>query len=381
MHRVHDVVEPRAGVHQIKRLRVQALECFGGVGEHLAHVLRAADGGAVGRQEQLGVERGHRAQRHRPVPRVALDLLGVAGVRELPDEQVTDAQGAVRGHPCPGVVVGLATRVVQLEHSVAGVERVRRGVHLVGIAELAREQRLGQPELPLVDDTVVTIRELVTIEANRHRLVAHIADRRGSGLLGFGVEHVGAGHVVDMAVGVHSGAHGCCGPAPKGGERVRCEQLVRHVEHREAVARGEGDDVGEALDQGDVLGHFGHVTGTDVEQPAHLEPLGSIDDPCRPVEHFGHMTRLLTKLRITPWGYQVAVPGERRVNERHRAGGRAGRSLSSALVDPAPVLLSDAVSGETMPAELLAAFVEVVFESSRRPIAADDDAPASTHAH
>jgi hypothetical protein len=35
-----------------------------------------------------------------------------------------------------------------------------------------------------------------------------------------------------------------------------------------------------------------------------------------------------------------------------------------------------------MPAELLAAFVEVVFESSRRPVSSDDDATvASPRAH
>ncbi|HEY1741385.1 MAG TPA: hypothetical protein VGI86_21910 [Acidimicrobiia bacterium] len=47
-------------------------------------------------------------------------------------------------------------------------------------------------------------------------------------------------------------------------------------------------------------------------------------------------------------------------------------------MDPASPLLSDAVSGETMPAELLAAFVEVVFESSRRPVSDDDASTAST---
>jgi hypothetical protein len=47
-------------------------------------------------------------------------------------------------------------------------------------------------------------------------------------------------------------------------------------------------------------------------------------------------------------------------------------------VEPASPALTDAVSGDNMPAELLAAFVEVMLESSR-PASRDDDSSPLAH--
>ena len=89
--------------------------------------LGADDGEAVAGQEQLGLERRHPAQRRRPLGGVALDLLGVAGVRARPDEQVAAAQGLGPRDPRHGVVVGLALLVAQVERGA----RRRRGVRSV----------------------------------------------------------------------------------------------------------------------------------------------------------------------------------------------------------------------------------------------------------
>ena len=109
-------------------------------------------GSAVPGQQHLGAERRHLAQRVRPLARIALHLLRIARVRRRPDEQVAGAQHAAIRHPHPGVIVGLAARVVQLER------RRRRPrasscvrVGLVGLAKRRSATRPAICELARVD--------------------------------------------------------------------------------------------------------------------------------------------------------------------------------------------------------------------------------------
>ena len=69
------------------RRRPGARALSAAVVEHAADALAAGDRQAVGRQQQLGLVRGHLAQRDGPLVRVALHLLRVAGVGEVPDER------------------------------------------------------------------------------------------------------------------------------------------------------------------------------------------------------------------------------------------------------------------------------------------------------
>ena len=65
-HRVHDVVEARALVHQRERLLDERLQQLGAFGERLVHALGADDRQPVSGQQDLGLERVHLAERERP---------------------------------------------------------------------------------------------------------------------------------------------------------------------------------------------------------------------------------------------------------------------------------------------------------------------------
>ena len=77
---VDGVVEAAAGVHDRQRLVDERIEEVRRVGQRLADPVGAEDREPVSGQEELGVEREHAAQGVRPLARVALHLLGVAGV-------------------------------------------------------------------------------------------------------------------------------------------------------------------------------------------------------------------------------------------------------------------------------------------------------------
>ena len=151
-------------VHEPDGVVVQGFEQRRRVEQGLADAVGADDREPVARQEHLGVDVGHRAQRLGPVLGVALHLLRVAAVRRRPDEQVARAQDAPRRHPHPGVVVGLAAGVVQLEALTTDVEIAARPVGLVGVAVLGRPLEVDQPELAPVDDRVVARGGAVAVE-------------------------------------------------------------------------------------------------------------------------------------------------------------------------------------------------------------------------
>ena len=170
------------------------------------------------RSTVTGRQRARAARRHGPqplgpVPRVALDLLGVAGVRHAPDDQVPRAQHAAVRAVHPGVVVGLAPAVVQLEGDAADLDGHvvavgdRRGVRRGLPADLGRPRHLvvrrDARELAVVHRDVVVRGARVAVEALLHRLVADHHRRR----LPLDQERREAEGVVDVAVGVDGGVH------------------------------------------------------------------------------------------------------------------------------------------------------------------------------
>ena len=263
-----------------------------------------SDGQSVGGQQQLGAQRGHAPQGERPLAGVALHLLGVAGVGEHPDEQVAGADRPVLGDPGPGVVVGLAPAVVQLEAEAADVEP-----HLVAVGDRRLDEvgEEGGPavgtdptegtrsaaaaELALVDRGVVAVGEVVAGEALGDGLVA---DHRRSPVTpvgGLGDDGRRAADVVDVAVGVHEGVHGIVVPAAQGPEHLGAEGLEGGVEEHQTVVGAEGHDVGERLDDGDAVGHLGQLERDAVGGPelgGGVVPGGGVDEAGGQLEQVGH---------------------------------------------------------------------------------------------
>ena len=66
----------------------------------------------------------HVAQCFGPFKWVALNFLWVAGIGEIPNEEVACHNPFLVGNPCPQVVVGFANGVVEFYRMVADVEDV-----------------------------------------------------------------------------------------------------------------------------------------------------------------------------------------------------------------------------------------------------------------
>ena len=222
--------------------------------------------------------------------REPLDLLRVAGVGDAPDEQVTGAQRASFGHPDPGVVVGFAAGVVQLDGDVAQVRGEIVDVGVVGLAVVGRPAQAGSRELPPVDGRVVAGGEAVALEAGGDgRMGEH--PRAGVAVcLGLGVEHAGPQHMVDVAMGVHRRGDRVGAPrADQVADGGAC-QWATGVDEHQALAGVDDGDVGESGDLGDSrrdlldLAEGGEgMFVVEVEWPA----LGE-ESPAAGCEGFGH---------------------------------------------------------------------------------------------
>ena len=299
-HLVQAGVEVLALVHDRERLALDRLQQFGGVGERCHDAIGAEDRQSVPGEQDLGSQRGHLAQRRSPVGQVALDLLGVAGVGECPDEQVAGMEHLAFWHPRPRRVIGLTASVVQLEGEVAAVEREVRRVGDVGVAVLARpcELRDVDGELAAVDRRVPSAGLLVPAEVGGQFLVG-VDDGSLPALVGcFSVEQCRAEHVVDVMVRIDGRTHGCVGtPAANGVVDGAPIERASGVEHHQAVAGVEGVDGCNRLEREQALvdllarGADGAVVVVDVyrlhrmvgvdEFPASLPVLlGEFPDRC-----------------------------------------------------------------------------------------------------
>src|SRR5581483_5197283 len=133
------------------------------------------------------------------------------------------ANGAVRGDPCPRVVVGLTARVVQLDARVGAVDlergaerRVRAGDVLWEEAPVtadAESAATGEPtELALVDGEVPSVGAFVALEAGGDVLVRDEHRTGVAAALGVGHERTAPTHVIDVTVRVHDARHAFVGP-------------------------------------------------------------------------------------------------------------------------------------------------------------------------
>jgi hypothetical protein len=276
--RVHDRVERRPGVHHLERRGGELLEGGGRVAEHPRDPLPPGDRQPVGGQEQLGSLLDHPPQRRRPLDRVALHLLRVAGVGEVPDDEVARHQPAPLRQPCPEVVVGLGLGMVQLDPRPADVERRRVAERRVGPQRAGGEEappvaadaelQLGgdATELAGVDQEVPVVGELVAIEPGAHVLVADDGGPLVPGLDRRRREGRAATDVIGVAVRVHQRADRVGRPRADRGVDRRPGVHAGGVEAHQPVVRAQGDRVAEALDDGQAVGELGQLVGDAVDR-------------------------------------------------------------------------------------------------------------------
>ena len=265
VHAVEDFVERFACVEALQRLVHQRLQVRRSIQQRRLYPRRPGYGQPVARQQQLGVKRRHGAQRRRPFHRVALHFLRIARVGRRPDEQVASAQRLRLGQEHPGVIVGLALGMMQLEARAADreLERVRVGVRRR--VEFDRPLR-RDPELARVDDRVVARGPHVALHARQHIVVADDARRLPAAPARLGEERRQAVGVVDMAMRVDRGVHALAVPVTHGveAELVRGGMKRAGIDEHQTFRGLHGGDVDEGLEER-------HARGELLQQPRARE--------------------------------------------------------------------------------------------------------------
>ena len=217
----------------------------------------------MGGQEELHVPLEHGAHGPGPLQGIALHLLRIAAVGEVPDEEVPGADGLVFRDVGPGVVVRFPLGVDQLEVQVPDlqIDAVLVGrprTHRIGGEEAALvgpdavASALEGAELPFVDGLVVAVREGVAIKALFHVLVAHPANGVAV-LLRVCGEKAAAPDVIDVAVGIDHGMEGAIGPLANCRNHPAPALGAAGVEDREPGVAAEAHGVAKGLHHGDVV--------------------------------------------------------------------------------------------------------------------------------
>ena len=289
-HLGEDLVEGEPGIHARHRLALERLQPFRGVLERLAHASPSQDGHAVAGYEQLRATSGHGAQRPRPLRGVTLDLLGITGVGRDPEEEVAREERAALGPPEPGMVVGLAARVAQLEPRAARLEDMGGVVDHRRIVVLRRPGGAGG-ELPRVDEAVPRRGEPVPIEAPRDIPVPD--DRRsGPSLRPRLVEKGGqAARVIHVTMRVQGGVERTWLHGADGGERRGARGIRPRIHENESRLGANSRDIRPGMKEVHARGQLLALPGG----PPHLArrnlpapgALGQIED-------VAHVPRTLT---------------------------------------------------------------------------------------
>ena len=86
--------------------------------------------------------------------------------------------------------------------------------------------------------------------------------------------------MVDVAMGVNGGVHRVGVPGAEFFEDPRGREVLRDIEHDDALVGGERHDVAERFDECGAVGHDRHPTGFLAEQPFHGEGFLAGDPAC-----------------------------------------------------------------------------------------------------
>ena len=241
--------------------------------------------------------RDHLAECGRPFDGVALDLLRVAGVGEVPDDEVADHRPPSVGQPGPQVVVRLAPGVVELDALVADLHDVMEPERLVRRERVGGQEPLGPAtdaevhlrpdtaELAGVDDQVPVVRQLVAGESGVDVLVADHPRPLVAAGMGVGGERTAAADVIGVPVRVDEGVDRCRRPPAEALDDGRPRVHPRCVEAHEPLVRAEGDAVAEALDHREVVGQLGQLVRHPVDG---LVAHPVVDDPARQPQQVPH---------------------------------------------------------------------------------------------
>ncbi len=319
LHLGHNARERHAGIHPRERLAHEELQPLRGVLERGAHAVGAEDRHAVAGHEHLRVARGHRAQRHRPLGGVALDLLRVARVGRHPEEKIAAEEHPARRPPDPRVVVRLAARVRQLETHLAHVETLRSIVGRLRVVVLRRPRRRNG-ELARVDEPVVGRGRAIAVEARGHVAVTDDARSGPPMRRGLAEKWRQPAHVVDVAVRVDRGRQRRRLPAAHGGERLVARAEVAGVDEQETGLRANGrhvrEGVGEEYAGRDLLAGAGRANELGPFDLTAPEALGQR-------QHITHRAQSSSSLALSE------APRARRSQRSARATSAALRTSSS----------------------------------------------------
>ena len=270
LHAVDDLVQRRAGIHHGECFADQLFERFGHFEQHALDALRTADRQSVRRQKQFSAGAGHLAHRRGPLDRIALHLLRIAGVREIPDEKVTGADRLVLRYPRPRVVVGLALGVAEVEFESTDAQREAVAVGDVGFRAVAGQKAAGiaaecltapreAAKLARIDREVVAVGQIVAIEPARHVFVAGDGWPRRAAVRRIGQEGAASADMIDVAVRVDQCIEARLGPAANCIDDARAALRAAGIEHHEPVVGIEQYRMRKRLDHRDArrdLGEF-----------------------------------------------------------------------------------------------------------------------------
>ncbi len=167
------------------------------------------------------------------------------------------------GNPRPGVVVGLAFGVVQVELDTADAEREVVAVRDVRLGAGARQEparfaadaiaATGEPaELPRIDCEVVAVGQFIAIESARHVFMP--GDRRSWCAVRLRVreERAAAPYVVDMSVRVHQRIEAVFRPAADRVDNTGAALRPTRIEYDETIIGGKHDRMRKRLDHCDA---------------------------------------------------------------------------------------------------------------------------------
>ena len=178
------------------------------------------------RNKEFGPHRGHLAQGDRPLRGITLNLLGIARIGKIPNEEISSTDRSRGRDPSPKMIVSLTPCMTKLDLNAPHIEpslvsedeiRIRRIARqeLLSLAELNTLHHASKSaELPTIHDQVVPARQAITLKSCRNILVTRDLRTRMSPHPGLFNKKTRTANMIKMAVRKDERVEGILRPAP-----------------------------------------------------------------------------------------------------------------------------------------------------------------------